>query len=69
MTTRWRAIISIAGGGFGPDAEIGQEVYRDVKAEDAPKAVEKLLKAYRRATALPPTRRFWRFRAAMTEKA
>jgi ferredoxin-nitrite reductase len=35
-----------AGGGFGPDADIGQEVYRDVKAEDAPKAVERLLKAY-----------------------
>jgi ferredoxin-nitrite reductase len=35
-----------AGGGFGPDAAIGQEVYRDVKAEDAPKTVEKLLKAY-----------------------
>jgi ferredoxin-nitrite reductase len=35
-----------AGGGFGPDADIGQEVYRDVRAEDAPKAVEKLLKAY-----------------------
>jgi ferredoxin-nitrite reductase len=35
-----------AGGGFGPDAELGQEVYRDVKADDAPKAVEKLLKAY-----------------------
>jgi len=35
-----------AGGGFGPDADIGQEVYRDVKAEDAPKTVECLLKAY-----------------------
>src|SRR6266566_177575 len=35
-----------AGGGFGPDADVGQEVYRDVKAEDAPKTVEKLLKAY-----------------------
>jgi len=35
-----------AGGGFGPDADIGHEVYRDVKAEDAPKTVEKLLKAY-----------------------
>jgi ferredoxin-nitrite reductase len=34
------------GGGFGPDAEIGQEVYRDIKAEDAPKTVEQLLKAY-----------------------
>jgi ferredoxin-nitrite reductase len=35
-----------AGGGFGPDADIGREVYRDLKAEDAPKTVEKLLKAY-----------------------
>jgi ferredoxin-nitrite reductase len=35
-----------AGGGFGPDADIGQEVYRDVKAEDTPKTVERLLKAY-----------------------
>jgi ferredoxin-nitrite reductase len=35
-----------AGGGFGPNADVGQEVYRDVKAEDAPKTVEKLLKAY-----------------------
>jgi ferredoxin-nitrite reductase len=35
-----------AGGGFGPDADIGQEVFHDVKAEDAPRTVEKLLKAY-----------------------
>jgi ferredoxin-nitrite reductase len=35
-----------AGGGFGPQAEIGQEVYRDLKAEDAPRTVERLLKAY-----------------------
>jgi ferredoxin-nitrite reductase len=35
-----------AGGGFGPDADIGQEVFRDVKAEDAPKTVERLLRAY-----------------------
>jgi ferredoxin-nitrite reductase len=35
-----------AGGGFGPDADIGQEVFRDVKAEDAPKTVEHLLRAY-----------------------
>ncbi|MGH6714632.1 MAG: NirA family protein [Bradyrhizobium sp.] len=35
-----------AGGGFGPNAGIGREVYRDVKAEDAPQAVERLLKAY-----------------------
>jgi ferredoxin-nitrite reductase len=35
-----------AGGGFGPNADIGQEVYHDLKAEDAPKTVEQLLKAY-----------------------
>jgi ferredoxin-nitrite reductase len=35
-----------AGGGFGPDAEIGQEVYHDLRAEDAPQTIEKLLKAY-----------------------
>src|SRR6202521_5586550 len=35
-----------AGGGFGPNADVGQEVYRDLKAEDAPKTVESLLKAY-----------------------
>jgi ferredoxin-nitrite reductase len=35
-----------AGGGFGPNAEIGHEVYHDLKAEDAPQTVEKLLKAY-----------------------
>jgi ferredoxin-nitrite reductase len=35
-----------AGGGFGPDADLGHEVYRDLKAEDAPRTVEKLLKAY-----------------------
>jgi ferredoxin-nitrite reductase len=35
-----------AGGGFGPHAGLGQEIYRDVKAEDAPKTIERLLKAY-----------------------
>jgi ferredoxin-nitrite reductase len=35
-----------AGGGFGPQADLGKEVYRDLKAEDTPKTVEKLLKAY-----------------------
>ena len=35
-----------AGGGFGPDADIGQEVYRDLRAADAPQTVEKLVKAY-----------------------
>jgi ferredoxin-nitrite reductase len=35
-----------AGGGFGPDADLGQEVYHDLKANDAPQTVERLLKAY-----------------------
>jgi ferredoxin-nitrite reductase len=35
-----------AGGGFGPDADIGQEVYHDLKAEEAPQTIERLLKAY-----------------------
>ena len=34
------------GGGFGPDADVGQEVFHDVKAEDVPQTVERLLKAY-----------------------
>lgn len=34
------------GGGFGPHADVGQEVYHDLRAEDAPKTVEALLKAY-----------------------
>jgi len=34
------------GGGFGPDASIAREVYRDVKGEDAPRIVERMLKAY-----------------------
>jgi ferredoxin-nitrite reductase len=34
------------GGGFGPDAAIAPEIYHDVKADDAPAAVERMLKAY-----------------------
>jgi ferredoxin-nitrite reductase len=34
------------GGGFGPDAVCGRELYHDVKAEDAPTTVERVLKAY-----------------------
>jgi ferredoxin-nitrite reductase len=34
------------GGSFGPGADVGREVYRDIKSEDAPVIVEKLLKAY-----------------------
>jgi ferredoxin-nitrite reductase len=34
------------GGGFGPDAGLAREIYRDVKAEDAPVTVARVLKAY-----------------------
>jgi len=36
----------VVGGGFGPDAVCGREVFRDVKAEAAPKTIERMLKAY-----------------------
>jgi ferredoxin-nitrite reductase len=34
------------GGGFGPDAAIARELYRDVKVDDCPSFIERLLKAY-----------------------
>ncbi|HVZ53246.1 MAG TPA: NirA family protein [Pseudolabrys sp.] len=34
------------GGGFGPDAMIARELYRDIKADNAPRMVERMLKAY-----------------------
>jgi len=34
------------GGGFGPHAAIGRELYHDVVAEDAPRVVERILKSY-----------------------
>ena len=36
----------LVGGGFGPEAGLGREVFHDVKAQDAPKVVERILKAY-----------------------
>ena len=36
----------LIGGGFGPQAALGRELYRDVKAQDAPQTVERILKAY-----------------------
>jgi ferredoxin-nitrite reductase len=36
----------LAGGGFGPDAGLAREIVSNVKAEDAPRTVERLLKAY-----------------------
>ncbi len=34
------------GGGFGPDAAIGTEVLRDVKQDDAPRVIERMLQTY-----------------------
>jgi ferredoxin-nitrite reductase len=34
------------GGGFGPDAALGREIYRDVEAQDAPRTIERMLKGY-----------------------
>jgi ferredoxin-nitrite reductase len=34
------------GGGFGPDAAIARELYRDVRAEDAPAVVARMLQSY-----------------------
>jgi ferredoxin-nitrite reductase len=36
----------LAGGGFGPDAGLGRELFKDVKAADVPQTVEKMLKGY-----------------------
>ncbi|MCW5689566.1 MAG: NirA family protein, partial [Pseudolabrys sp.] len=36
----------LVGGGFGPDAGIARDLYRDVKAVDAPRVIERMLKGY-----------------------
>ncbi|MBC8048569.1 MAG: NirA family protein [Chitinophagales bacterium] len=36
----------LVGGGFGPEATIAQEVYRDVKSSDCPALVERMLRGY-----------------------
>jgi ferredoxin-nitrite reductase len=36
----------LVGGGFGSDAAIARELWRDVKSEEAPARVEGLLKAW-----------------------
>lgn len=36
----------LVGGGFGTEATIGRELFQNVKAEDAPRTVERVLKAY-----------------------
>jgi ferredoxin-nitrite reductase len=34
------------GGGFGPEAGVGREIYRDVTAAEAPRTIERMLKGY-----------------------
>ena len=36
----------LVGGGFGPAAALAREIYRDVRAEDAPPTIERMLKTY-----------------------
>jgi ferredoxin-nitrite reductase len=36
----------LVGGGFGTEAALGREIFRDVKAEDAPAIIERMLAAY-----------------------
>jgi ferredoxin-nitrite reductase len=36
----------LIGGGFGTEAGLGREIYRDVKAADAPRTIERMLKGY-----------------------
>lgn len=36
----------LVGGGYGTDAVMGRELFQNVKAEEAPKTVERVLKAY-----------------------
>ena len=43
----------LVGGGFGPDAALGREIYRDVKAEDAPQTVARMLRGYLANRAAP----------------
>jgi ferredoxin-nitrite reductase len=43
----------LVGGGFGPEAGLGREIYRDVKAQAAPRVVERMLKGYLAHRAAP----------------
>jgi ferredoxin-nitrite reductase len=36
----------LVGGGFGPSAALGRELYRDVVAEETPRTIARILKAY-----------------------
>ena len=52
----------VVGGGFGAQAAIGREIYRDITATDAPATVERLLKTYL-AHRAAPTESFHAFTA------
>ncbi|MDP2409710.1 MAG: NirA family protein [Pseudolabrys sp.] len=43
----------LVGGGFGPEAGLGRELYRDIKAVDAPRTIERMLKGYLAHRAAP----------------
>jgi ferredoxin-nitrite reductase len=34
------------GGGYGAEQDVGREIYRDVKAEDVPATIERMLRGY-----------------------
>src|SRR5262249_17209417 len=36
----------LVGGGFGPEARLARDIYKDVKAADAPQAIGRILKGY-----------------------
>jgi ferredoxin-nitrite reductase len=36
----------LVGGGYGPEAGLGRDLYRDVKADDVPRTIERMLKGY-----------------------
>jgi ferredoxin-nitrite reductase len=52
----------LVGGGFGQHPTLGRELYRDVKALDAPRVVERILKAYA-ASRTSPQESFLEFAA------
>ncbi len=43
----------LVGGGFGPNAALGRELYRDVVADEAPRTIARILKAYLARRASP----------------
>jgi ferredoxin-nitrite reductase len=58
----------LVGGGFGQHSALGRELYRDVKAVDAPRVVERILKAYV-ASRTSPQESFLEFAARYDDAA